>query len=450
MPSRRDPVGRGLLFACLTLLAGATAGAQPAVTSRGSISTMVDALPNVDATELRVRVENTVDVELSEAWAVRIGSWVDGLAGVRRGQRERALVYQPGEIHARYRAARFDVTAGFQRIVWGTLDEIQPTDVVNPLDVSRFLIEGRSDARLPVLAVRTRLFLPRDTTVDAVYVPFFRRGRYDLVDEATSPFNLRADRCPLEVCLVTAGTAPGSAQLRLPLDSREPARTWRHGSIGARVSRTFGSLDAGASIYRGWQAFPLVSTMVTTTTPMGEPPVFQPALTSVRLQERWSRVTMAGADVETARGAFTLRAEGAFLVDTPVQHGPGGTIVDGRSLQAGAGLDWTSGAWRTFGNLLVRRAWGVNPDAAAVPSSGGVQLVGGAERTFSRDTRRVRAFAVVDPSEATAFLRTVGAWNLQDNLWLEGSAGLFLGEGTDFLGQFTDRDFVSVRVKYFF
>ena len=107
MHSRRDPAARGLLLAWLTLVAGTTAGAQPTVTSRGSISTTVDAMANVDATELRVRVENTVDVEVSEAWAVRVGSWVDGFAGVRRGHRERDLIYQPGEIYARYRATRF-------------------------------------------------------------------------------------------------------------------------------------------------------------------------------------------------------------------------------------------------------------------------------------------------------------------------------------------------------
>ncbi len=85
-----------------------------------------------------------------------------------------------------------------------------------------------------------------------------------------------------------------------------------------------------------------------------------------------------------------------------------------------------------------------------MPSDGGVQLVGGAERAFARDTRRVRGFAVVDPSEGTAFVRGLGAWNVRDNLWLEGSAAWFAGEGTDFLGRYTDRDFVSVRVRYYF
>ena len=309
------------------------------------------------------------------------------------------------------------------------------------------------------------LFLPRDTTVDAVYLPFFRRGRYDLLDEETSPFNVRADRCRDGVC--TAGPTT------VPLVSREPPRTLATGSVGARVSRPFGGVDVGVSGWRGWQAFPLVSLAVLhppnmmpvppAAGPFGERPL--PSGTSldpvVVLRESWSRITMIGADVEAARGAVTWRAEGAFLVDTQVQAPSGdpalvetapgvGPMVDGRSLQIGAGLDWTTGPWRTFGDVIVRQSWAVGRLAPLVSSDGGAQLVGGVERAFARDTRRIRGFAVVDPSEGTAFVRGLGAWNLRDNLWLEGSAAWFAGEGTDFLGRYTDRDFVSVRVKYYF
>jgi hypothetical protein len=423
------------------------ASAQPAITSRGSVSAMVDALPRVDATEMRVRVEDTIDVALDEAWSITIGSWADALVGTRRGEGVRALAFQPGEIHARYRHARFDVTAGFQRVAWGTLDEIQPTDVVNPLDVSRFLIEGRGEARLPVLAFRGRVFLPQDTTLDAVYVPFFRRGRYDVLDEDTSPFNLLAERCRDGVCVVPL---PGGTSSIVPRVSSAPARTLGNGSVGARVSRPLAGVDLGASVYRGWQAFPLAS--LVPTVPLRPQATGDPgaAVTMGALRESWSRITMLGADAEAARGSITWRAEGAWLVDTAVQAEPGGPATDGRSVQVGGGLDWTTGPWRTFANVIVRRAWAVGPAAALVSPSGGMQVVGGAERTFARDTWRVRGFAVGDPSEGTAFIRALAAWNLRDNLWLEGTTGWFSGDGTDFLGQFTDRDFVTLRVRYHF
>lgn len=424
------------------------AGAQPTVTSRGSVSAMVDALPNAEATELRARLDQVVDIEVNDRWVVKAGSWIDVLGARRRGEDHADLVYQPGEIYARYRRDRFDLTAGFQRVVWGTLDEIQPTDVVNPIDVSRFLIDGRGEARLPVLALRGRLFLDGDTTVDAVYVPLFRRGRSDLLDEPSSPFNLQADQCRDEVCIAASPGSPGTAVV-LPLLSEPPARTLEHASGGVRVSRPIGGVDLGASAYRGWQAFPLVS-LAAVPPVLPAPGDVSPPLTAVVLQESWSRLTMIGGDAEAARGSVTWRAEGAFLVDTGLQAGPGGRVVDGRSVQVGGGLDWTVGPWRLFGNAIVRRAWAVGPSASLVPASGGVQLVGGAERKFARDTRLVRGFAVVDPAEGTAFVRGLGAWNVRDNLWIEGAAAWFTGDGTDFLGRFTDRDFVSVRVKYYF
>ncbi len=436
------------------------ARAQTSVTHRGGVSAMFDVLPNADATELRLRLEETIDVAIGEAWTVKAGSWIDALDSSRLERRTEDFVYQPGEIFVRYRRPRFDVTAGFQRIVWGTLDEIQPTDVVNPIDVSRFIFEGRGEARLPVLALRGRLFLPADTTVDAVYVPFFRRGRYDLVSESTSPFNLLAGRCRADACIADLpgpgdnGGAPTS--LLVPLLSEEPSRTATNGSVGARASRAVRGVDVGLSAFRGWQSFPMWSLQGLPASGTTEPPT--PIVPAVVLRESWSRMTMVGADAEAARGAFTWRAEGAFLADTSVQQMAAGAagaaslgpVVDGRSVQVGAGLDWTAGPLRTFGNLIVRRAWAVGPTRALVPASGGLQLVAGADRKFARDTWLLRGFAVVDPTQGTAFLRALASWNLRDNLWLEGSAAAFAGDGTDLLGMYTDRDFASVRIKYFF
>ena len=42
--------------------------------------------------------------------------------------------------------------------IWGRLDEVQPSDVINPVDAARFLIDGRAAARLAVPFVRGRFF----------------------------------------------------------------------------------------------------------------------------------------------------------------------------------------------------------------------------------------------------------------------------------------------------
>ena len=110
---------------------------------------------------------------------------------------------------------------GASRIVWGRLDEFQPTDVVNPLDLSKFLLEGRSEARLSVGLVRGRVFLPGSATLDLIAVPGFRAGRFDQLDEPSSPFNFASFRRRLSnaafrrsgprACRAAPGSAPRPA-----------------------------------------------------------------------------------------------------------------------------------------------------------------------------------------------------------------------------------------------
>ncbi len=79
-----------------------------------------------------------------------------------------------------------------------------------------------------------------------------------------------------------------------------------------------------------------------------------------------------------------------------------------------------------------------------------VSLVMGAQRSFARDTRRVLLFGLWNMADSSGFLRSIGSWSLRDNLWLEGSVGWFLGEGTDTLSRFATRDFAYVKLKAYF
>jgi hypothetical protein len=180
--TRASGFARFYWFLGFVLLGGAlSAMAQSAPTGYDSL--LADHLPNRDATELRARVfaEQTVD---ARPWLRLVASgFVEGLIADRDGS-VRDAVAEPQDLTATLRSKRFDVTAGFGRVVWGRLDELQPTDVVNPLDVSRVLLEGRSEARLAVPLVRATLYAGEHASIEGVYVPFFRRGRFDRLAES--------------------------------------------------------------------------------------------------------------------------------------------------------------------------------------------------------------------------------------------------------------------------
>ena len=128
--------------------------------------------------------------------ASTLAGYVDGLVADREASggagTTAAAIVRPADLYAELRQRRASTCApALSRLVWGRLDEFQPTDVVNPIDLTRFLLEGRSEARLPVGLVRGRAVpAERHRRLEAVVVPVFRRGRFDQLDEDTSPFNL--------------------------------------------------------------------------------------------------------------------------------------------------------------------------------------------------------------------------------------------------------------------
>ena len=407
------------LFVCLATLWGWTP-AQAQAPVDGHVSLLFDVLPDISAaagaqraTELRARLFVEHAQEVGEHLRINLAAYVDGLVGARpaAGESDRATdaIVRPGDLYVEYRAERFDVRAGFSRVVWGRLDEFQPTDVVNPIDLTRFLLEGRSEARLPVALVRGRLFLPGSSTLEAVVVPAFRPARFDQLDEATSPFNLAATP--------------------LPVQRSEPERRWNNLQGGARLTSTAGRVDWGATVYRGFRAFPTFT--------------LQPG---PLVRETFPRFTMVGGDFETARGPWGVRGELAVFTEDEFQSTAGARGVPGRSVEAGIGADRRAGDYRVAANVIVNHR---SADDEEIDGTD-VSIVGSADRTFARETRRLRVLGVYDPVDDTGFARIIAAISLRDNVWLEGSGGLFAGSALDTIGRLTRRDFVYARLKVFF
>lgn len=439
---------RAILASAAVGLAWLAAG--PAHAQRGPIdghvSVGVDHLPNLDeTTELRARlfVERAWT---SGSWRLRGAVLAEGLAADRdRARRDGHL--QVREATVAWSGGAFDVRAGVGTIVWGRLDEVQPTDVINPLDASKYLLDGRAEARLPVAHVRGRWFAGEKAAVEAVWVPFFRRGRYDVLDEASSPFNLTND---------AARCAPGPACPSVASFRRdEPARTLGGSQGGARLSATSGRVDWAVAVYSGYPGFGrLAAIRIGVLVPAGTPAPPVPPLppNAVVVSERFPRFTMIGGDAEAVRGDWSIRGEAALTTGDTVVTGTSPLGVDGHSIRAGIGADRKAGAFSLSGTLLIEHR-----DADADPALGiagdadtNVSLVVGSERGFARDTRKVRVFGAWNVADSSGFARTIGSWSLRDDLSLEGSVGWFFGQGDDTISRFADRDFVTVSLKTYF
>lgn len=428
---------RAAALALALLAAATTAQAQPAATLTGYTSLMLDAVPNAPgpaatsagAVELRGRVFLDGRVTVGDRLILRTAAWAEGLAGARNGTSQRHAVAQPHEISATWSTRVVALTAGIGQVVWGRLDEFQPTDVVNPIDITRFFLEGRAEARRAVGLARARAFLPRGATLDAVYVPVFRAATFDMLGEATSPFSLAAR----EVCL-PLGCLP------VVTSNARPPVTAGNGQGGARLSATTGRVDWALMAWRGFEAVPLY---------VAAAPPFGPGARAVAVDAVHPRTTVVGGDVETVRGAWGLRGELAWHLDDTLQAPDRFAALAARSVEGGVGVDRRAGDFRVSATVLgvARR---LREGASGVIDRHDLQLVTSVDRSFARETRRLRVFGVYNPGDRSAFVRGIGGVSLRDGWWLEASAGWLTGSGTDTLSRLAERDFVYLRARVYF
>ncbi|MFM8532631.1 MAG: hypothetical protein ACKOEC_03420 [Acidimicrobiia bacterium] len=391
----------------------------------GEVSVLGMTMPNQPEgggkQELRSRARLEVTADPTSWLRLKFDGSVDGLVADRSGRVNDAIA-RARDAWVEVRGSQVDVRVGYGRLVWGRLDEIMPSDVLNPVESARYFLEGRSEARLPVAFARTRLFFTDDTSLEAIVSLPGRRGRFDELDEASSPFNLLRD------LVLPAGLVDN-------LDRREPKATWSSLQGGGRLSTTLGRVDASVSAYRGCESFGTVSL---------EPSVFidptilaQPIpLVVGTLVERYARFTMVAADAEAIVGPWAIRAETAYFPDRA-------------AIDAGVGVDRSAGDYRVFTSVVWHRDWSM--DGPTVVNHD-FSLIGSIERRFARDRYMVRVFGVSNPVDASGFVRGVAAWTVRDNVALEVSGGAFFGEadGTDTLSRFRDRDFAFARVRWFF
>jgi len=409
------------LAVAAVLSAPSGVAAQSPVT--GYVSSQVDGVGRPDDAgdgqgadvEWRPRVFLEHRRDIGDHVRLRLSGFVDGLVADRHQPEAPVtdLIARPQELYVEVVSERADLRVGYSRVVWGRLDELQPTDVVNPLDLARFFFEGRAEARLPVAMARGRLFLPKSTTLEALVVPQFRPSRFDQLDEPTSTFNLQ------EVGLgIRRGDGP-----RVALDTLQG---------GARLQTTTGRVDWSVSAYRGFETFGVLQLD-----------------TEGAVEEVFPRFTMVGGDFETVRGDWGIRGEVAGFVQDSFQGTAPPAALDGRSVEGGIGADRRAGNFRLSGNVVVRRRFFEQMPGNRIDSHD-VNVIASLDRSFSRETRKLQVFGVYDPTEATSFLRGIVTMNVTDRLTVEASGGLFSGSGPDTLGRFTNRDFAYVKVKRHF
>lgn len=430
-----------LLLLSLLLVGPPQERDEPLVDVRASATLMADALVRKSVGELRPQLAGAVTVAPARWFTARLDGAVEGLVSGRDVD-VTAYALRARDGWVEFRGGRGDVRAGYGRLVWGRLDELSPSDVVNPLDATKFLFEGRSEARLAVPLVRARFIPSERLTLEAVVNPVFVRGQYDLLDEDTSPFNLTRD------AVMPAGIVATEGRRHLMPDGEGV-------SGGGRALMTLGRLDVGVSTYRGYDGIGPVFFQPSTTTgsagtedrvlPVG-PEVGITLTESVvgDLVEVHPRFHMYAGDFETVTGPWAWRGEAAYFSRRASAAANYPVTVPATSLDVGLGFDRTAGPLRVFGSFLLHRD---EPLHDVDPVRTDYTLVGSVARTLHQDRVTMRGFVVSNPDDRAGFVRGLLSWKLRDRVAIEMSGGTFYGTSDSTVGRFHGRDFVAGRLR---
>ena len=218
-----------------------------------------------------------------------------------------------GDNFVRYRGENYRLTAGTQKVIWGRIDELPPTDRLSRADISRGIIDPLSERRRAMPVVRFEGFR-EGYKLDTVWIPDFRKAALPDKDSIWYPVNqkngtiLGFDSTPLMKTFVKQGSISDSAP-----DG--------DGGFGIRLSNTGEKFDYAVTtqyVRQSTPYFELDPSVRRAFANSGNPVTAIGAGNGATFKARYPRTWVAGGDFGFEAMAATWRFEGAWISDTPV------------------------------------------------------------------------------------------------------------------------------------
>ena len=259
-----------------------------------------------------------------EAWAIRLGARVTGFA--QGGNRdagysrvnEADLDYDENWI--RYRAQQWQLTLGAQKVFWGRVDGRPPTDRLGTEDLTRFVLDEPEERRRASPAVRVERF-HGPWKVDVVALAGFRPAELPDQDSIWYPVDRASGRIVgLDTDTRLPDTDIALNTLVTPETDIDDDRSGSGGG-GFRLGREGRDVDFAVTVQRARHSEPYFRASKADLERIADfqedPP---PAVASPieRLVAEHPFTWVLGGDVAFGAGAWTWRAEAAWLSDAPV------------------------------------------------------------------------------------------------------------------------------------
>jgi len=212
-----------------------------------------------------------------------------------------------------------DLRLGIQKVAWGKLDGVPPTDVVNPRDYHDPLVEDFEERKIGVPMALGTYYLPElprlalsGLRATFLWVPIAVPPRLALLEERWFPSAV----APNDKFVVSGAALHRSEDLVVPVTLRtlnhHPPHDLSDGGFGARLGGTWRETDFDVYHYTGPETGPDVDLRSTARALSLDP---LRVTSRAVLRQAHDTIHMTGADMATALGGFTVRAEVAWFDD---------------------------------------------------------------------------------------------------------------------------------------
>jgi hypothetical protein len=270
---------------------------------------------------LRLRAAYGDHVELDTTFATRNGGPTSEAnhAGFHRWDAVFQSVSPAVEFEEAILRLKFDVAdlrIGKQKIAWGKLDRTQPTDLLNVDRYNDPFLRDEDQNKIGVPAVNgsyypTADWLPDESRVTLVWIPWYHPYRFPLFGERWFPPAAVPPRSfPIPPCIMIDQT---EVELGFATPNASPPSFGLDNSgYAVRASAVSAGIDYAVMYYHGFDMQPAFE-LSATVFPTGASTVGA----TTELRPTFHMIDAWGGDAAWSWGAFTLRAEGAFIHGRP-------------------------------------------------------------------------------------------------------------------------------------
>ncbi len=323
-----------------------------------------------------------------------------------------------------------DLVIGQKMVRWGTGDGVNPLDLINPQDHRDPFASGRGDNRLAVPLIQGIVSLPvpdyvQELTLEAVVVPLAKVTSLNAAGSAWEPLALQKMRDEEQTGTICVA------------NQEKPAQWFEEGKYGLHLTTTVGGWDLGLTGYSGIKNIPVFTAKPESNNRLVITPVHP-------------RITAFGASFAKGVRRSTLRGELAVKPRYPMQKKD--VFIPGYSrrtlVESVVGFD------RTFG---LNRYLNLQYFAEYMPENDGIAgrryshgLTFECSDLFFNDDLKLGVSGVVGFSGQGWAAQPYVEYRVGDSWLLTASFFLFQGDEDEKYGQFAERDFASLRLRYSF